>query len=88
MFARHGIPDAVVSDNGPQYASAESKDFAERWEFTHTTSSPGPGQSNGQAGRAVLTIKNLLSVVVTPTVHCWSIGAPRRKVLDYLRHSC
>lgn len=30
MFARPGIPDVVISDNGPQYASAGFKDFAEK----------------------------------------------------------
>lgn len=60
MFARHGIPDVVISDNGPQYASAEFKDFAESWEFRHHTSSPGHAQSNGQAERTVQTVKNLL----------------------------
>uniref|UniRef100_A0A8C6NRG0 Gypsy retrotransposon integrase-like protein 1 n=1 Tax=Nothobranchius furzeri TaxID=105023 RepID=A0A8C6NRG0_NOTFU len=60
IFARHGIPDVVVSDNGPQYASAEFKEFAKRWEFKHITSSPTHAQSNGQAERMVRTIKNLL----------------------------
>lgn len=60
IFARHGIPDVVFSDNGPQYSSAEFKDFAESWEFTHIASSPGHAQSNGQAERTVQTIKNLL----------------------------
>ncbi|KAJ8365010.1 hypothetical protein SKAU_G00138410 [Synaphobranchus kaupii] len=60
MFARHGIPDIVVSDNGPQYASAEFKTFTESWEFEHVTSSPKHAQSNGQAERMVQTIKNLL----------------------------
>lgn len=59
MFARHGIPDTVVSDNGPQYASTEFSNFAKVWEFEHVMSSPGHAQSNGQAERAVQTIKNL-----------------------------
>lgn len=33
IFARHGIADIVVSDNGPQYASAEFSGFAEEWGF-------------------------------------------------------
>lgn len=60
IFARHGIADIVISDNGPQYASAEFSSFAEEWGFKHVTSSPGYAQSNGQAERAVQTVKNLL----------------------------
>lgn len=60
IFARQGIPDEVVSDNGPQSSSAEFGVFAENWEFVHTPSSPGFPQSNGQSERTVQTVKNLL----------------------------
>ncbi|KAI3368430.1 hypothetical protein L3Q82_025389, partial [Scortum barcoo] len=59
-LARHGIPDIVVSGNGPQYSSGEFKAFSESWEFQHVTSSPGHAQSNGQAERTVQTVKNML----------------------------
>ena len=39
-FARYGIPDMVVSDNGPQYSAANFSKFAEQYGFTHITSSP------------------------------------------------
>lgn len=60
MFARHGIPDIVMSDNGPQFASEEFAQFGKTWEFKHTTSSPGFPQSNGQSERAIQSVKNLL----------------------------
>ncbi len=39
-MARYGIPERVVSDNGPQYSSSEFQDFATKYEFEHVTSSP------------------------------------------------
>ena len=50
----------VVSDNGPQYSSKAYADFAKEYQFKHVTSSPYHPQSNGEAERAVGTIKNLL----------------------------
>ena len=61
VFSRHGIPETVVSDNGPQYSSNEFDTFAKRYNFIHTTSSPLFPQSNGQVERAVQTVKRLLS---------------------------
>ena len=40
IFARHGIPATVKSDNGPQYSSEEYKKFSSEWGFKHVTSSP------------------------------------------------
>ena len=48
-FARHGIPYEVRSDNGPQYTSRDFKDFARKWSFKHTSSSPYNPQGNGLA---------------------------------------
>jgi hypothetical protein len=39
-FAGHSIPKVVVTDNEPQFISAEFGNFASKWEFSHTTSSP------------------------------------------------
>ena len=50
-FARHGIPDTAMSDNGPQYVSAEFSRFSQNWGFDHVTSNPGYPQSNGKVER-------------------------------------
>ena len=63
IFARHGIPQEVISDKGPQYSSLEYKKFADQYAFTHTTSSPRFPQSNGEAERAVRTIKQMLALL-------------------------
>ena len=60
-FARHGIPQILISDNGPQYISEEFAQFAKAWDFEHRTSSPHYSQSNGLAEKTVHTAKQLLS---------------------------
>ncbi|XP_064481187.1 uncharacterized protein K02A2.6-like [Ornithodoros turicata] len=68
-FARHGIPDEVISDNGPQFSGAQSsafKNFAATYKFRHTTSSPRYPQSNGLAEAAVKIIKNSLKKTDDP----------------------
>ena len=60
MFARYGIPVTLVSDNAPQFSSAELKEFAEAYGSHHITTSPYCPQANGQAECTVHTMKNLL----------------------------
>ena len=60
VFARHGIPEMLISDNGPQYASEEFKKFVQSYAFIHTTSSPKHSPANGAAERAVQTVKMML----------------------------
>ena len=66
MFARFGIPETVFSDNSPQYASQEFSDFSQGYGFHHSTSSPLFPQSNGQAERAVKTVKRLIKLFDDP----------------------
>ena len=60
IFARHGIPVEVLSDNGPQYSSGLFKKFSTEWGFIHKTSSPLYPKSNGLAERTVQTVKRIL----------------------------
>jgi hypothetical protein len=63
-FARHGIPDRLVSDNGPPFSSEKYKEFANNWGFEHVTSSPYYPQSNGKAENAVKQAKTLIKKAV------------------------
>ncbi|XP_048584862.1 uncharacterized protein K02A2.6-like [Nematostella vectensis] len=53
IFARFGIPECLVTDNGPQFSAAEFAEFAKTWTFEHKTSSPTYAQSNDKAENAV-----------------------------------
>jgi len=60
IFSEHGIPETLISDNGPQFSAAEFKEFAQEYGFDHTTSSPLYPQSNGFIERCVQTVKNIM----------------------------
>ena len=49
-----------MSNNGPHYTSREMKEFVSSYGFTHITSNPHYLQSNGQAERAVKSVKALI----------------------------
>ena len=59
-FARFGIPDQLVSDNGPQFACDEFAKFTESWDIEHFTSSPGHARANGKAEAAVKQAKHMI----------------------------
>ena len=59
-FSRHGIPEIVISDNGPQYAASEFSNFAKAWGFHSVKSSPHHPQSNGKAESAVKICKSIM----------------------------
>ena len=59
QFARHGVPDILVSDNACQFTAHSFKKFTKAWLFNHETISPGNSQANGAAEAAVKIIKRL-----------------------------
>ncbi|XP_060083284.1 uncharacterized protein K02A2.6-like [Ylistrum balloti] len=66
QFSNYGIPDQVISDNGPQFASREFTKFSKDYGFQLTTTSPHYPSSNGQAERMVQTVKGLLKKANDP----------------------
>jgi len=83
ILARHGIAEELRSDNGPQFSSNVFAKFFDTYGSKHTTSSLHFPQSNGEAERAVQTIKGLLQKAadpylallayrLTPLQHGWS----------------
>lgn len=60
IFARHGIPDEIFSDNATQFSSKEFKEFAKSWNIKHTTSSPTFAQSNGMVERHIGIFKQMM----------------------------
>lgn len=57
IFAEHGIPAVLVSDNGPSLVSTEFKQFLTKNGIKHVTSAPYHPASNGLAERAVRVFK-------------------------------
>ncbi|XP_037515404.1 uncharacterized protein LOC119391827 [Rhipicephalus sanguineus] len=81
IFARHGIPQDVRSDNGPPFSSQEFAAFAVSYGFNHATSSPHYAQSNGEAERMLRPNWPPRKDVVAKDV-----SYKRKQTDDYNRH--
>ena len=59
IFAKYGLPEMIVSTNGPCYTSKIFKELMKDYQVNHITSSPHYLQSNGLAEKYVQIVKNL-----------------------------
>lgn len=59
-FAFYGIPDQVISDDGPQFIFDEFAVFSKTWDFELLTSSPGNSKANGKTESGVKIGKRIL----------------------------
>ena len=58
VFARHSIPDEMITDNMP-FGSREIRNFADEGGFVVTTSSPRYPQADGKSERVVQMAKKM-----------------------------
>ena len=65
IFATHGIPEVIVSDNGSGFTSSEFREFVSRNGIRHLTTAPYHPSSNGLAERAVQVLKEGLKQCTT-----------------------
>ena len=65
MFATHGIPHVMVTDNGCVFTSVEFGDFMRGNRITHVTSAPYHPATYGLAERAVQTFKGAMKKMET-----------------------
>ena len=56
-----GVPNTIVSDNGPQFVSDQFSKLNKNYDIVHRTSAPRNAQSNGQAEIGVHMSKKLAS---------------------------
>ena len=68
VFARFGIPESIVSDNGPQFTSSEFTEFCRLNGIRHVRVLPYHPSSNGLAERAVQTFKKGFKKMLNGTV--------------------
>lgn len=60
IFSIFGVPNTVITDNGPQFQGAAYQKMLQGYGVCHITSSPHHPQSHGFIERSIRTIKSLL----------------------------
>ena len=64
-FAHYGLPNQLVSDNGPQFTSDEFERYVKENGIKHIRTAAYHQSSNGQAERYVQTVKHCLHSIKT-----------------------
>ena len=57
MFSAHGLPEQIVTDNGPQFVSEDFEAFLKQNGIKHIRTAPYHPSSNGLAERFVQSLK-------------------------------
>ena len=69
VFARFGLPETIVSDNGSCFVSEEFSSFLLANGVKHITSAPYHPATNGLAERAVQIVKKGLKKITNGSIH-------------------
>lgn len=64
-FARFGLPNTIISDNGTQFVSEEFKTFCKNNGIVHLTSAPYHPSTNGAAENSVKSFKYALNKMLS-----------------------
>lgn len=68
IFATHGLPKTIVTDNGTTFTSHEFQQFLRDNGIRHVTSAPYHPSTNGLAERAVQTFKSALKKITDGSI--------------------
>ena len=69
LFAKFGLPETIVTDNGAGFVSLEFETFLRKNGIKHTTSAPYHPASKGLAERAVQIVKRGLKKMTTGSMN-------------------
>ena len=58
IFSEYGLPDTLISSNGPCYAAEVFTNLMQEYNVNHITSSPHYPQSNGLVEKFVQIVEN------------------------------
>ena len=82
VFATHGLPEQLVSDNGSQFTADVFQQFLKGNGIKHVRSAPHHPSTNGEAERFVQTFKNAMKAAKNDT------GSLESKLARFLLVSC
>lgn len=84
LFSAFGLPEEIVSDNGPQFISHEFSEFMKMNGIKHTLTPPYHPASNGAAERSVQVLKQALRKQLTSSQQGQPKMTMERRLANFL----
>ncbi|CAN6546990.1 unnamed protein product [Malus baccata var. baccata] len=73
IFARFGIPRAIISDGGSHFCNRTFEALLKKYNVTHKVSTPYHPQTSAQAEVSNREVKQILEKIVSPSRKDWSM---------------